>query len=346
MRYRYTLFLMLLLTHLYAQQPVPSESDMAAYLMVYFKDDTHSVHFALSKDGYTFSDVNQGNPVIAGDSIAEQKGIRDPYITRGPDGYFYMAMTDLHIFGQQKGYRSTEWERDGREFGWGNNKNLVLMKSPDLIHWTHTLIAVDQAFPGWEGIGCAWAPQLIYDEQNEQMMVYFTLRFRNGLSQMYYSFLNKECTAMDSPPRLLFQHPQYNIANIDGDITRVNDQFHLFYVSHDGIPGIKQAVSNSLVGAYAYDPSWYDPEPQACEAPTVWKRIGEEKWVLMYDIYGINPHNFGFSETQDFKTFTNLGRFNEGAMKTTNFVSPKHGAVIHLTAAEATQLENYWQHES
>ena len=168
MRYRYTLFLMLLLTHLCAQQPVPSESDMAAYLMVYFKDDTHSVHFALSKDGYTFSDVNQGNPVIAGDSIAEQKGIRDPYITRGPDGYFYMAMTDLHIFGQQKGYRSTEWERDGREFGWGNNKNLVLMKSPDLIHWTHTLIAVDQAFPGWEGIGCAWAPQLIYDEQNEQ----------------------------------------------------------------------------------------------------------------------------------------------------------------------------------
>ncbi|PVH27067.1 glycoside hydrolase family 43 protein [Sphingobacterium corticibacter] len=331
----------LLTTRLFAQQP--TEKDMAAYLMVYFKDDTHSVHFATSKDGYTFSDVNDGNPIIAGDSIAEQKGIRDPYITRGPDGLFYMAMTDLHIFAQQKGYRTTEWERDGKEFGWGNNKNLVLMKSADLIHWTHTRIAVDQAFPGWQDIGCAWAPELIYDKQKDQMMVYLTLRFKNGLSQMYYSYLNQECTALDTPPRLLFQHPKHNIANIDGDITQVGDQFHLFYVSHDGIPGIKQAVSNSLSDNYVYDPKWYDPEPQACEAPTVWKRIGEEKWVLMYDIYGINPHNFGFSETTDFQNFTNLGHFNEGVMKTTNFASPKHGSVIHLTAAEATRLENHWK---
>jgi hypothetical protein len=30
-----------------------SEKDMAAYLMVYFKDDTHSLYFALSSDGYS-----------------------------------------------------------------------------------------------------------------------------------------------------------------------------------------------------------------------------------------------------------------------------------------------------
>ncbi|HCV79728.1 MAG TPA: beta-xylosidase, partial [Zunongwangia profunda] len=28
---------------------------MAAYLMVYFKDDDHSLHFALSKDGRSFT---------------------------------------------------------------------------------------------------------------------------------------------------------------------------------------------------------------------------------------------------------------------------------------------------
>ena len=31
-------------------------------------------------------------------------------------------------------------------------------------------------------------------------------------------------------------------------------------------------------------------------------------------------------ETSDFVNFKNLGRFNEGVMKTTNFSSPKHGA--------------------
>ncbi len=29
-----------------------SEKDMGAYLMVYFKDDTHGLYFALSKDGF------------------------------------------------------------------------------------------------------------------------------------------------------------------------------------------------------------------------------------------------------------------------------------------------------
>ncbi len=96
-------------------------------------------------------------------------------------------------------------------------------------------------------------------------------------------------------------------------------------------------------GNYEYDPRWYDFEPKACEAPTVWKRIGEDKWVLMYDVYSVTPHNFGFIETSDFVNFKNLGRFNEGVMKTTNYSAPKHGAVIHLTAEEADNLENYWR---
>ena len=96
-------------------------------------------------------------------------------------------------------------------------------------------------------------------------------------------------------------------------------------------------------GGYEYDPRWYDFEPKACEAPNVWKRIGEDKWVLMYDIFSIHPHNFGFAETSDFINFKNLGHFNEGVMKTTNFTSPKHGAVIHLTKEEADRLENYWK---
>ncbi len=113
---------------------IPAEEDMAGYLMVYFKDDTHGLYFALSNDGYSFTDVNNGKPVIAGDTIAEQKGIRDPYIMRGLDGYFYMAMTDLHIYAKKAGYRDTDWERDSKEYGWGNNKGFVLMRSrPDKL---------------------------------------------------------------------------------------------------------------------------------------------------------------------------------------------------------------------
>ena len=75
----------------------------------------------------------------------------------------------------------------------------------------------------------------------------------------------------------------------------------------------------------------------------MWKRTGTNTYVLMYDVFGVNPHNFGFSETTDFKTFKSIGRFNEGVMKTTNFTSPKHGAIIPITVAEARALARQWK---
>ena len=51
----------------------------------------------------------------------------------------------------------------------------------------------------------------------------------------------------------------------------------------------------------------------------------------------------GFSETTDFVTFRNLGRFNEGVMKGTNFSRPKHGAVTYLTRGELESVAAYWK---
>lgn len=322
-----------------------TEDDMAAYLMTYFSDSDHSLHMALSSDGYSFTALNDNRPIIDGKEIALQKGIRDPHISRGPDGTFYLAMTDLHIFAQREGLRDTEWERDGNRYDWGNNRALVLMTSKNLIDWAHTNLRVDQAFPGLEEVGCAWAPQTIYDPQAGKMMLYFTIRFEKGRNQMVYTYMNDEFTKMETYPQLLFLYPRDTNA-IDADITKVGDTFHLFYTPHHDGAGVKHAQSSSINSGYAYEPDWVDPEPKACEGPTVWKRIGEEKWVLMYDCFGIDPHNFGFSETTDFKTYKNLGYFNQGVMKATNFSSPKHGSVVHLTRQEADRLAKHWGLES
>ena len=328
----------------YAQKKLktPKEKDMKAYLMVYFKDDSHGLYYAISKDGYSFTDVNSAKPIIAGDTIAEQKGIRDPYIYRAPDGMFYLALTDLHIFAQKAGYRSTEWERDGKDYGWGNNRGIVLMKSPDLLNWTHTVLRVDQAFPELADIGCAWAPELIYDERAGKTMMYFTMRFGKGREKVYYTYMNKDFTKMETAPKLLFEYPK-DASYIDADITKVGNKFHMFYVPHDGTAGIKHALSDSINTGYSYEENQIDPERVGCEAPTIFKRIGQQKWVLIYDIYRINPHNFGFSETSDFITYTHLGHFNQGVMKTTNFSSPKHPAVIQITRQEAKRIAENWK---
>jgi hypothetical protein len=302
---------------------------------------------AISYDGYTFTAVNNAEPIISGDSIAEQHGIRDPHIYRAPNGKFYIAMTDLHIFGKQKGIRTTQWERP-EAYGWGNNRGLVLMASDDLIYWTHHVARIDKLFPNSFGeIGCAWAPQTIWDPEVGKPMVYFTIRQQaGGRTKLYYSYADEAFTTLETEPQLLFEYPDTTIQVLDADICPMPDgRYFMTYVSQENPGGIKYMISDKINHFDDYHAEQIDTERSGCEAPNVWKRIGENKWVIMYDIYSVQPNNFGFVETSDFKTFTPLGRFGEGKMKMTNFVSPKHGSVIHITKAEAKRLEQYWNEQ-
>lgn len=326
----------------------PKEKDMGAYLMVYHKDATHSLYMAVSYDGHTFTALNNGEPVIAGDTIAEQKGIRDPHIFRAPNGTFYLAMTDLHIYAQQKGYRATEWERDGKQFGWGNNRGLVLMRSDDLIHWHRANIRFDKLSPELSDIGCVWAPETSYDYEKNKLFLYFTMRHGNNMNKLYYCYVNDDYDTIETLPQVLFTYPKENISAIDGDITYAQGKYHLFYCSHDGTAGIKQAVGDKITGPWQYIDDYCDYEKGGCEAPHVYKMIGQDKWILMYDIYSIKPHNFGFAETTDFSGFKNLGRFDDkhDTMKRTNFSEQKHGAVTWLTKKEAKKLEKYYSKDN
>ena len=125
----------------------------------------------------------------------------------------------------------------------------------------------------------------------------------------------------------------------------MGNKYHLFICSHNGGAHVEQAISDSINSGYKLIEKRCDGEKSGCEAPTVYKRIGQNKWVLIYDIYSIHPHNFGFSETTDFENFNYLGHFNEGVMKTTNFSIPKHPAVILITKKEAEKLAAKWKLE-
>ncbi len=324
-----------------ARKPI-EEKDLGAYFFVYFKDEHHSPCFALSRDGYTFTALNDGKPVMDGTRLAEQKGIRDPHIARGGDGAFYLTMTDLHVYGQRAGHRDTQWERPAELYDWGNNRGIVMMRSTDLINWSYAHFRMDKAFEETRDVGCFWAPQSIHDPARDRMMVYFTMRLGHGKTKLYYSYADAAFTKLETVPVEYFQYPPGHQI-LDGDITRVGDKYHLFYCAQGPGGGIKQAVSDHLTHGYVYDPATYDPERVGREAPSVWKRLGTDRYVLMYDVFGVNPHNYGFAETTDFKHFENLGRLNEGVMRATNFSSPKHGSIVHLTDAEARALAAYWK---
>lgn len=312
-----------------------NEKDLAGYLLVYFKDQNQSAYMAISTDGYSFTDINGGQPVLIGSELAEQKGVRDPHITRGPDGAFYLAMTDLHIFGKRAGFRDTEFERPAEKYGWGNNRALVLMKSYDLIHWTHSDFRVDKAFPELGDIDCAWAPETVYDPTMKKMMVYFTIRYNNKECNLYYAYANEDFTKLETKPERITE-----IGGLDGDITKVGDKYQLFYVSN---ARILHSSSASINSGYKPDTTRINPDKVSTEAPNLFKRLGTNTYVLMYDVYGMRPSNMGFSETADFVTYKHLGHFNDGVMKTTNFSSPKHGAVTYLTNDELKAIIEHWK---
>lgn len=322
----------------------PAESARSVYLLSYFKEHVHALHFAVSRDGYNFTDINDGKPVLPSTGIAEQKGIRDPHLTRGPDNAFYLVMTDLHIYAQEEGLRTTKWERPEKDYGWGNNRKMILMKSRDLIHWTHAEVDITRAFPAYRNAGIAWAPETIYDPVARRMMVYFTTRLGNGKNHLVYAYADPGFRRLTTSPKPLFRYPKITASTVDADITRVGDTYRMFYVTDDKPGNLRQAVSERVNAGYVFDPAKVDPEAVPTEAPTLWRRHGTDTYVLMYDVYGARPNNMGFSETRDFRTFRDIGHFNDpgSPMKATNFTSPKHGSVTAITPEEADRLERYF----
>ena len=130
---------------------------------------------------------------------------------------------------------------------------------------------------------------------------------------------------------------------LDADIMPMPDgRYCMTYCAQENPGGIKMAISEHINRGYVYQPQQIDVEPRSCEAPTMYKIIGQDKWLLMYDIFSIRPHNFGFMETTDFKTFKSLGHFGDGPTKRDGFAEQKHGAVTHITEAEAKRLEEVW----
>lgn len=330
---------------------------MAGYVMVYHKDADHGLHMAYSWDGYTWTAFNDDKPIMAGDTIAEQKGIRDPFIFRGPDGGICVAMTDLHVFGQRDGIRTTQWERDGKKYDWGNNRGLVLLKSFDMINWKRTNLdftkltsptghkdAEGRPMP-WSEVGCVWAPEMFLDDQG-RIMMHFTTRFGRSRNSIYFCYMNDDFDTMTNEPQFLFGAERDENGNlrfnmIDSDIVKVGDTYHMFAVQHGRM---KHATSSSLLGPYTIDPQYNDGEDKPHEAPNVWKMIGSDDYIMMFDNYSREPHNFGFLRTSDFKHFEKIGYFDEpdSPMRRTNFSEQKHGAVIQVTRSELKKLIKYW----
>ena len=304
-----------------------------SYLFVYFpSNDNENIYYALSGDGYNYTPLNGGKRVVAADSCTVMGGLRDPHILRGEDGWFYMAVTDM---------RSS--------LGWNSNRGLVLMRSRDLINWTHATVHFPTRYKGtmWAKVTRVWAPQTIWDPDYEnadgtrgRYMVYFSLVTSDSsipYDKVYYCYVNDDFTDFIGEPRYFYDR---GAATIDMDIV-YNESDGLYHAifKNDVTSGIAQVTARRLTPEEGQEDGsqWSEPSGNlqqttvAVEGGGLFKLINQDKWILMYDCYSSGYYQF--CSSPDLQNFT-----FEKNTKTSGAFTPRHGTVIPLTQAETDAL--------
>ncbi|TDO20875.1 glycoside hydrolase family 43 protein [Pedobacter duraquae] len=299
-----------------AQKKAPVTNKNIGYLFVYFtgNDKTEeAIHYAISKDGYHFSALNNDEPIISSKKISSTGGVRDPHILRGADGKtFYMVATDMVS-----------------AKGWDSNRAMVLLKSTDLINWTSSVVDIQKRFAGNESLLRVWAPQTTYDTVKKKYMVYWSMKHGNEPDKIYFAYANSDFTDLETEPMQLFFSPT-NGSCIDGDIVFHNGKYNLFFKTEGNGNGIKKAVSDKLTEDYVLEDRYLQQTSEAVEGAGVFKLNGSDSYILMYDVYMKGKYQF--------TTSNDLENFKVVDQDISMDFHPRHGTVLPINQAEMERL--------
>ena len=119
--------------------------------------DGEQIYFASSQDGMNWDDLNNNHPILT--STLGEKGVRDPFIIRSPEGgKSDLIATDLKING------GNGWDAAQNN----GSQSLMIWESTDLVNWSdERMVEVSAAI----GAGCTWAPEATYDEKTGEYVI-------------------------------------------------------------------------------------------------------------------------------------------------------------------------------
>ncbi|WP_459191435.1 glycoside hydrolase family 43 protein [Halosimplex sp. J119] len=307
---------------------------MDAYLFVHFREkrtpDGEQVYFGISQDGFHWEPVNGGDPVLW--SYKGDKGVRDCTITRTTDGRFVIMGTDLSLaYGMPNQYVGS-WEEITRN----GSDSLVLWESEDLVEWS------DQRMVelGDGQFGCLWAPDIVYDRENEDYVVHWSSSHeRNDYADMGIYYSRTESFETFSEPELLYRKSDSTV--IDSAIYEEDGSYYCFLKSDENPEGIILVESDDPTGPYSrvevFDRTMEGLEGARYEAPTAFQ-TDDGRWCLFLDYFGGSP------ETQGYVPFVADSLEAEFIRADEEFEFPygfKHGTILPITSEEYERLRDY-----
>lgn len=242
-----------LLTACSAQKPV--------YMFSSFHEPaTAGLRLLYSYDGYNWTDLGREfvKPEVG------SKVMRDPSITKGPDGEFHLVWTS----------------------GWNKDKGFGYAHSKDLVHWS-----APQFIPVMENdsnVVNVWAPEVFYDDAGKQFIIVWasTIPFRfqkgeeeeNNNHRLYYT-VTKDFKTFS--PSKLFLDPGFSC--IDAEIVKRGTNDYVLVVKDNTRPNrnIKVAFAKNALGPYTDISAPFTPN--FTEGPSVAKTPKE--WLIYFDAY-------------------------------------------------------------
>lgn len=308
-----------------------------AYLFVHFREKTspdgEQVYFGLSRDGFTWEEVNHGQPVLW--AYYGDKGVRDFTITKCEEtGKYYILATDLSLsYGMRNQYHNS-WEEIGRN----GSKYFSLWESTDLVSWSEQRLVKF----GDDDFGCLWAPDIIFDRKQGDFVIHWSSSHRRndyGNKAIYYS-RTKDFETF-SKPEILYQKEDSGV--IDSAMYEEDGKYYLFVKSEGNPERIILLESESVTGPFerirAFDESMTVIQAGLYEAPTA-VRVEDGKWCLFLDYYGVPGAGQGYIPFVADSLAS--GRF---VRSDKDFHFPygyKHGTIIKISQEEYERIRDFY----
>ncbi|NLI58777.1 MAG: glycoside hydrolase family 43 protein, partial [Clostridium sp.] len=306
-------------------KPSPvKESDYKGYLFTYFsganRSDAEQIYFSASEDGLFWTELNKNNPVLV--SNVGDKGVRDPYIIRSPEGdKFYMVATDLRI---ANGAGWTAAQRSG-------SKCVVVWESYDLVNWSRerlVKVARDDA-------GCTWAPEIVYDDITGEYVLFWASRVAqdNYAKQRIYMAKTRDFYTFTEP--VLWIEKSHDV--IDTTVIKHNGMYYRFSKNESNKTIFIEKASQLLSNNYQQVFSQSVGSLSGVEGPAVFKFNGENKWCLLLDDYGGSGYFPMVTNDLSSGEFTKLSSSQYSLPS-----APRHGTVIQITQSEYDAVMEKW----
>ncbi|WP_331010089.1 glycoside hydrolase family 43 protein [Sphingomonas sp.] len=246
------------------------------YAFTYFHnadDGGAGMRLAISRDGFTFSPVRGGMPMVV-PHVGENKLMRDPCVARDPrTGRYHMVWT-------------TGWT--GRTIGHAT--------SPDLVTWSaQTAIPVMAAYPDCHN---CWAPELIWDDRTGRFILFWssTVGGVGPKPRDHRIYATSTANFHDFAPTAIFYDPGYSV--IDATFVRRNGRLY-FLIKDERKDPLRKVIQwcEAASPTGPFGPLSPPISPAWAEGPTA-IMVGDEL-VLFYDRYV--EKTFGAVATRDMR---------------------------------------------